>query len=100
MAWRNKRWMAEKGKQCFNEGRPSIRLTKAPNTKHQTPNTKLQRNSKHQTPTTFDARSLAYLITPRKHIALALGIWSFFGVWSLGFGISDRPNSLVQSLRT
>src|SRR6185369_4449526 len=44
------------------------------NTKHQKPNTKQIPSSKHQ--------------MSRWTSALEFGVWSFFGVWGLGFGVS------------
>jgi hypothetical protein len=44
-------------------------------TKHQTPNTKLQKSSKHQTSNRADG------------VLLKLGVWSFSGAWCLVFGV-------------
>src|SRR6266511_4274932 len=61
-------------------------------TKHQIPNTKLQRNPKPQIPKAVAGA------------ALELGTWCFFGVWSLVFGAligywdfpSPRPSGAGQ----
>src|SRR5205823_8326585 len=64
-----------------------------PNTKHQTPiklqtpNPKLQRNTKSQAPIRFHDGALPY---GSILLRLRLGVWIFFGVWNLVFGVSPQ----------
>src|SRR5881396_2173491 len=54
--------------------------------KRQTPSAKLHRNSKSQAPITFRHGVFAL---ESAVLRLRFGAWSFFGVWSLGFGTSS-----------
>jgi hypothetical protein len=63
-------------------------------TKHQTPNTKHQRNTKHQTPNTKEIPN-SKLQTATRASSLEFGAWSLefgaslvFGVWCFMFGVS------------